>query len=251
MGKITELSRGSLNGLRRQTNECLKNAYNKGYEDGKKEPREVKAVNVEDTSEYQIGYKQGFINCKKSYPFTEEEMNKVANDEYNKGYADGNKEGYDNGFEQGKKQAISEIPELANKENEMYDKGLEDASDLLAYADERFIRECFPSESNWNLFDLNAKYGLAVLIKEFKKWQEQKKQAEEEIKLGDVVYYKENPESEFFVFKIEDNQISGINMNGVYSNKPVKEWKKTGKNFYELVRYVNNELSIKGENQDA
>ena len=34
--------------------------YNKGYEDGKKEPREVKAVNLEDTSEYQIGYKVGY-----------------------------------------------------------------------------------------------------------------------------------------------------------------------------------------------
>ena len=60
MGNITELKRGSLNGLRRQTNECLVSAYYKGYEDGKKEPKEVKAVNVEDTSEYQIGYKVGY-----------------------------------------------------------------------------------------------------------------------------------------------------------------------------------------------
>lgn len=80
MGKITELSRGSLNGLRRQTNECLKNAYNKGYEDGKKEPREVKAVNVEDTSEYQIGYKVGY----------EDGTNRNLQGYYNKGLEDVN-----------------------------------------------------------------------------------------------------------------------------------------------------------------
>lgn len=33
---ITQLKQGSLNGLRKQTNECLDNAYNKGFEDGKK-----------------------------------------------------------------------------------------------------------------------------------------------------------------------------------------------------------------------
>lgn len=31
----TQLKQGSLSGLRRQTNECLDSAYNKGYEDGK------------------------------------------------------------------------------------------------------------------------------------------------------------------------------------------------------------------------
>lgn len=36
MGNITQLKQGSLNGLRKQTNECLDNAYNKGFEDGKK-----------------------------------------------------------------------------------------------------------------------------------------------------------------------------------------------------------------------
>lgn len=131
-----------------------------------------------------------------------------------------------------------------------YSQALEDARYFWAHADVRFISECFPSEGSFNLFELIEKYGLEVLIKRFKKWQEQKKQDEEEIKLGDVVFYKENPEAEFFVFKIEDNLISGLNTKGVYTKKPVSEWMKTGKNFYELVRYVNKELLIKGENQD-
>ena len=49
----------------------------------------IKTTNVEDTSEYQIGYKVG--------------------------------------FEDGKKQAIEEIPELANKENEIYNYGYNSA----------------------------------------------------------------------------------------------------------------------------
>lgn len=62
---ITQLKQGSLNGLRRQTNECIDNAYRKGYEDGKKEPREV--TNVEDTNEYQIGFEHGKMWATEEY----------------------------------------------------------------------------------------------------------------------------------------------------------------------------------------
>lgn len=65
----TQLRQGSLNGLRRQVSECLDSAYNKGYEDGKKEPTEVKAVNVEDTDEYQKGYKAGVNDGYKEYKY--------------------------------------------------------------------------------------------------------------------------------------------------------------------------------------
>ena len=163
MGKITLLSQGNLEGLKKQVCECIDHAqaegYKRGYTKGKND-----------------GHAQG---CNTQSEYDKTKIDEAKQDGYNQGYADGKKEGYDNGFEQGKKQATSELPELANKENEMYNKGLEDASNLLAYADERFIRECFPNESNWNLFDLNAKYGLAVVIKEFKKWQEKNKKAEE------------------------------------------------------------------------
>lgn len=65
---ITQLKQGSLNGLRKQTNECLDAAYNKGYEDGKKE---YKAI------------------------FSEEEIYNVANKERQEGYNNG----YNNGLE--------------------------------------------------------------------------------------------------------------------------------------------------------
>ena len=89
MGNITRLHQGSLNGLRRQINECLDSAYNKGYEDGKKEPREVKAVNVEDTNEYKIGYKVGYEDGKNEAIYNTELIPELKRQEYNKGFLDG------------------------------------------------------------------------------------------------------------------------------------------------------------------
>lgn len=86
MGNTTQLHQGSLNGLRRQTNECLDNAYRKGYQDGKKEPRETEVVNVEDTNWYQIGYKTGYEDGKKSA--TDENL-KDHQEFYTNGYTKG------------------------------------------------------------------------------------------------------------------------------------------------------------------
>lgn len=190
MGKITELSRGSLNGLRRQTNECLKNAYNKGYEDGKKEPREVKALNLEDTCEYQIGYKVG--------------------------------------YEDGKKQAISEIPKIANNENEMYNRGYNTAIDDYNMMIEwwnnnsedfgKFLFEVYgladcQYKSISLLCDIICSWDMREVIDKFKKWQEQKKQAEE-FKVGDIVKfnkkchgYETKKNREFLVLHKFDNGI--------------------------------------------
>lgn len=63
-------------------------------------------------------------------------------------------------------------------ENE-YQKGLNDASDLLAYADSKFIKKYYPNEKElgMNLWDLNNKYGLVELIKN---WKEYKNELEKE-----------------------------------------------------------------------
>ena len=54
MGKLTQLHQGSLNGLRRQTNECLDNAYNKGFEDGNKiADKDLKEI---QDSTYDVAY---------------------------------------------------------------------------------------------------------------------------------------------------------------------------------------------------
>lgn len=75
MGNITELSQGSLNGLLRQTNECLESAYNKGYVDGKKEQF------IENSQGRREGFDNGF------------------NKGYDRGYKVGFTEGLGNAWE--------------------------------------------------------------------------------------------------------------------------------------------------------
>lgn len=173
MGKITELSQGSLNGLRRQLNECIENAYNKGYADGKKE-------NIDSYGEQE------------------------------------------------------------------YNRGIEDASNLLAYADKRFIRECFPSESNWDLFDLNAKYGLAVVIKEFKEWQVKINQTEKEIKVGDEVYLLDST-NPILITRVSPEGLVGFSQHGKYawySYKEIGDLHKTGRHFDEIEQVLD---KLKGD----
>jgi hypothetical protein len=137
MGKLTQLHQGSLNGLRRQTNECLENAYNKGYQDGKKDL---------------------------------EESNGQA--EYNKGYNDAI-----NDYNMMFKYMFHNIKEFRQF-----------LLDSKYYDTEMVIRG---SSTASVLFDLICDFDIAEVISEFKKWQEEKKKAEEEIKVGDIVYYGE------------------------------------------------------------
>lgn len=192
MGNITELSRGSLNGLRRQLNECIENAYNKGYADGKKEPREVKAVNVEDTSEYQIGYKVGYA-----------EALKLDEGTPTKDYTSG------------------------------YNTALKDFENLYVY--ENDYKEFFlnvyakPFYENVTLFDAVAKYGIEKVMDDFKKWQEQKKQAEEEIKVGDEVQI--DSDRRGVVISIREGWCRIIMNTGFVNSLKKNDLKKTGRNF--------------------
>lgn len=124
----------------------------------------IETTNVEDTNEYQIGYKVG--------------------------------------FEDGKKQAIEEIPELANKENEIYNDGYNKGynSAINDYnAMYEWLHDCFVDFEKFLLekgfytdekfldgfvvgqlmYDLICDHDIAEVIREFKKWQEEKKKAEE------------------------------------------------------------------------
>lgn len=135
----------------------------------KLEPIKIRTTNVEDTSEYQIGYKVG--------------------------------------FEDGKKQAIEEIPELANKENEIYNDGynkgynnaINDYNGMYEwlhdyfvdfkkfllekgfYTDEKFLDGFVVGQL---MYDLICDHDMAEVISEFKKWQEKES---EEVKVGDEV----------------------------------------------------------------
>lgn len=88
---------------------------------------------------------------------------------------------YDRGFEDGKNEAIHNtelIPELKKcNYTSGYNEALEDVSNLIAYIDKTFIQKYFPVEYNNGLkfYDLNARYGLAYILKRWKKYLEEKK----------------------------------------------------------------------------
>lgn len=161
MGNTAELKQGSLDGLYRQANECLDNAYRRGYDDGR-------------IAEYQRGLEDG---------------NKIA--------------------EKGLKELQDSTYDVA------YNKGIEDFENLFVHEHdyEQFFEDTYGSKNpDYNLYDLVAKYGAKKVIDDFKKWQEEKKKVEEEIKVGDVVKFNEKCHNydhvksrEFLVLHVFDN----------------------------------------------
>ena len=139
----TQLKQGSLNGLRRQTNECLDNAYNKGYQDGKLDFEESNGQ-----AEYNNGYKQGIADYRKFEKF------------YN---SDG----------------IAMFDDIRNTD------GTLSLDMILQYLPMREIM---------------------TRIKVY----EEKKKAEEEIKVGDIVFHKDH-KIKGVVYKVEDGFAYGTN----------------------------------------
>ena len=137
----TQLKQGSLSGLRRQTNECLDSAYNKGYEDGKADA----IYNTDLIDELkQVEYIRGYNTAINDYNMMIQWLHDCKDDfkEFmNKKY------GYD-------------IMYLTNPK---VDEGV-------------------------MLYDLICDHDITEVISEFQKWQEEKKKAEEEIQVGDVIY---------------------------------------------------------------
>lgn len=140
MGNVTQLKQGNMNGLRRQVNECLENAYRRGFDDGRI-------------------------------------------DAYEKGLEDGNKI------------ADKDLKEIQDSTFDVaYIKGVEDFENLFVHEHdyEQFFEDTYGSKDpNYNLYDLVAKYGAKKVLGDFKKWQEEKKQAEDEVKEGDIVRFNE------------------------------------------------------------
>lgn len=188
MGNITQLKQGSLSGLRRQTNECLDSAYNKGYEDGAKNQDEV---------QYQKGY--------------------------NKGLEDGRAEATYN---------TDLIDELKQVE---YIRGLEDVNHAIDVLKDMTVEECEEWFEDCNeIGDVVCTFTVQQII-EITKAYEEKKKAEEEIKVGDEIK------------SVYDNKLIGIvtkvncqsgkirilfsdGSGGILEMNP-KDYKRTGRNF--------------------
>lgn len=142
----------------------------------------IETTNVEDTNEYQIGYRVG----------------------------------YDMGLLKQRDPRFVPLQKcpVRLEDCKAYKLGLEDFENLFVHEHdyEQFFENTYGSkEPDYNLYDLVAKYGAKKIIDDFKKWQEEKKKAEE-IKVGDVVKFNEKCHNydhvksrEFLVLHIFDN----------------------------------------------
>lgn len=72
---------------------------------------------------------------------------------------------------------IEEMQEIKSKTRK---EVLEEVTDLIAFADEKFYREWFPNEPSYTLYDLNAKYGIEEILKRYKSFGE--------IQIGDEIF---------------------------------------------------------------
>ena len=162
----------------------------------------IETTNVEDTKEYQIGYKVGL-----------EDGNKIADKDI---------------------KAIR-----LSTYDVAYSKGVEDFENLFVYEHdyEQFFEDTYGSKDpDYNLYDLVAKYGAKKVIDDLKKWEEKKKAEEESIKVGDEVYLldKNHP---IVVTSVDNDNIVCLAESGKYSyfvGKQRDSLKKTGRHFDEV-----------------
>lgn len=155
----------------------------------------IETTNVEDTDEYQIGYKagrkDGFAYCRYNTELTEE---------------------------------LKQVE---------YNKGVEDFENLFVHEHdyEQFFKDTYVSKDpDYNLYDLVAEYGAKKVLKDFKKWQEEKKKADE-IKVGDVIY-SEMTDSKAIIISFDAwdnwNCIDTCGTGFVINESKMEFWKKIG-----------------------
>ena len=167
-----------------------------GYPKGTIKLEPIRTTNVEDTIEYQIGYKVGY-----------EDGNKIADKD------------------------LKEIQESTY--DVAYNKGLEDAREAILNLLEVPLDE-------WGIvFDYDSYYIEAILehytiseIIERIKAYEEKKKAEEEIKVGDEVI--SFSDSKAIVTMVDDEWVTVIFEDGSSGEFPRNNFRKTGRHFDEI-----------------
>ncbi len=225
------------------------------------EPMEVKAVNVEDTNDYKIGYNVGFEDGKKQgYDNGYEDgynkcLHSSATDDYQKGKADGYKlgvadgksimqtvpedllkkerqDGYNQGFEDGKNDAVYNTELIDELKQREYNRGLEDAWKLAQKLVE--VYQCnlpMKKELLYNSLQGCIANNDYYTVSECVKAYEEKKKAEEEtVKVGDVV---ECMDAHMIVTRINPitKTISGVSKDGEFFDRDMTKWHKTGKHY--------------------
>lgn len=160
---------------------------------------------------------------------------------YQHGYKVGYEKGFKNGFDEGVlhpdiniiekwiEQGRNEAWEVAGK---LVSMGYKECNEVLGdhiltidTVDEIFVR-CTASEA----------------VSKIKAYEEQKKQEQDEIKVGDEVafHHEDRPDTVMFVTKVaEDGFIDGMDAKGnLYAEKNPNNWTKTGRHLNEIVEVL-------------
>lgn len=188
----------------------------------------IKTTNIEDTNEYQIGYKtgreDGFAYCRNNTELTDE----LKQVEYTKGY----------------NSAINDYNAMyewlhdcfVDFKNFLLEKGF--------YTDEKFLDGFVVGQL---MYDLICDHDIAEVISKFKKWQEEKKKADE-IKVGDEVIVTNSDVLvgyTFIVMQIIGKRVVGIREDWcIYENLNLEYLEKTGRHYDEVEQLLN---KLKGE----
>jgi len=222
MGNITQLKQGSLSGLRRQTNECLDSAYNKGYEDGAKNQDEV---------QYQRGYNKGLENGKADAIYNTDLIDELKQAEHDKGY----------------NSAINDYNAMYEWLHDCFEDFEKFLLEKRFYTDEKFSDGFVVGQL---MYDLICDHDIAEVISEFKVWQEEKKKADEEIIVGDEI---ESVYSETFGVVTNVNSRRGriiavfSDGTGATMDLDSRNFKKTGRHFDEIEKILD---KLRGENNE-
>lgn len=197
----------------------------------------IETTNVEDTNEYQIGYKEGrkdgFDYCRENTELIPE----LKKAEYTKGYNSAIND-Y-NGMIQWLHDCTDDFKEFMNKKY---------GYDIMYLTNPRV-------DEGVMLYDLMCDHDIAEVISKFQKWQK-KKDDEESIKVGDVVKFNEKCHNydhvksrEFLVLHIFDNGlVTLLYDNGDSGAAEISLLDKTSKHFDEVERLLD---KLRGERNNG
>lgn len=178
----------------------------------------IKTTNVEDTNEYEIGYKTGYD--KGYYDGYDKCLHSSANDDYEKGKLDG----------------LEEFENLFINEYD-YEQFFEDTYGI-------FEDTYGTKDPDYNLYDLVARYGAKKVVDDFKKWQEEKKEAE--IKVGDEVISLSSG-IKAVVTMVDDETVFVVYSDGSCGDFDKENFKKTGRTIKEVIQSLDELRGVKSE----
>lgn len=153
---------------------------------------------------------------------------------------------YCKGKEDGNKIADKDLKEIQDSTYDVaYTKGVEDFENLFVHEHdyEQFFEDTYGSKDpDYNLYDLVAEYGAKKVLNDFKKWQEEKKKREEEIKVGDEVIDSDGDKG--IITSVDYESVAVLFNDGSTGIFYDTTFKKTGRHFDEVEQLLN---KLKGD----